>query len=63
MSMMLGHQIGRFNVRRLMTVVGLLPKLPSVYRYQVARTELNGLRSPICGLVSLMSSSLIKSPI
>ncbi|HEG4446278.1 hypothetical protein J4G58_00955 [Aeromonas hydrophila] len=39
MSMMRGYQIGRFNVRRLMKVAGLLPKLPSVHRYQVARTE------------------------
>ncbi|WP_368229181.1 IS3 family transposase [Aeromonas sp. R10-1] len=41
MSMMraLGHQIGRFKVRRLMKEVGLVSKQPGAHRYQVVRSE------------------------
>ncbi|WP_324035543.1 IS3 family transposase [Aeromonas caviae] len=41
MSMMraLGHQIGRFKVRRLMKEAGLVSKQPRAHRYQVARSE------------------------
>ena len=41
MSMMraLGHQIGRFKVRRLMKEAGLVSKQPGAHRYQVARSE------------------------
>ncbi len=42
MSMMraLGHQVGRFKVRRLMKEAGLVSKQPGAHRYQVARSEL-----------------------
>lgn len=36
----LGHQIGRFKVRRLMKGAGLVSKQPGAHRYQVARSEL-----------------------
>ncbi|MGL6572977.1 IS3 family transposase [Aeromonas hydrophila] len=41
MSMMraLGHQVGRFKVRRLMKEAGLVSKQPGAHRYQVARSE------------------------
>ncbi|MDX7874540.1 IS3 family transposase, partial [Aeromonas caviae] len=41
MSMMraLGHQIGRFKVRRLMKEAGLVSKQPGAHRYQIARSE------------------------
>ena len=35
----LGHQIGRFKVRRLMKEAGLVSKQPGAHRYQVARSE------------------------
>ena len=35
----LGHQIGRFTVRSLMKEAGLVSKQPSIYRYQVTRSE------------------------
>ncbi len=41
MSMMqeLGHQVGRFKVRRLMKDAGLVSKQPGSHAYKVARAE------------------------